>query len=101
MPTIIKRRNTMKNVLAMMMVICLTLPVNAAVTKSARLNTHKPHVTVEIANKPAKDEDKFLWTSKQITKSILIPFFTVMLANWIFYQYAQSNAQQISVEDSE
>jgi hypothetical protein len=42
MPTIIKRRRTMKNVLTMMMVMCLTLPANAVVTQPVRLSIRKP-----------------------------------------------------------
>jgi hypothetical protein len=46
MPTIIKRRCTVKNVLTMMMVICLTLPANAVAAQSAKLNTLRIRSTV-------------------------------------------------------
>jgi hypothetical protein len=90
MPTIIKRRRTMKNVLTMMMVMCLTLPVNAVVTKPVKLNTQKPQVTVRIANKVTSEKPKNLsYVIMQIVGGCLLMFFIHILGD-VAYDYLYS-----------
>jgi hypothetical protein len=91
-PTIIKRRCTMKNVLTVMMVICLTLPANAVVTKSAQLSTHKPQPAVKIVNNATKDKSKDLMNG--VVRPALLFFFMSFLGNLAAYKILQSSEEE-------
>jgi hypothetical protein len=82
----------MKKIIALMLALGLCVPSNAVVTKSAKLNTHKPQPTVKIVNKTTNEKTKDLEGKvMQIVGGCVLLFFITTLGNLFAYKILQGS----------